>query len=245
MKALELKVPPVLLFALVAAAMYGLAWVLPAWTVSVPGRGVASGGARRDGDRDSRLRRRRCFRRSRTTDHPQVIRKDVGGGLSMASTAGQEIRWASGCCSPCSVEAIFLAANAVALAVRRFFVAWITGCRSGRRSGFSPPGSVQISRSISLLRSAGALEGWPVSEHRGARLPTDGDFPQAATPSPRSRARGMTELHFAAYSGDLEELGRRSTPASIRSRTGRLPRLHGAALARPDMAATADRDSRC
>jgi protein-S-isoprenylcysteine O-methyltransferase Ste14 len=70
MKSLELKVPPVLLFALVALAMYGLARAFPAWTLALPGRAVAAVALAAIGVAIA-LAGVAEFRRSRTTVHPQ------------------------------------------------------------------------------------------------------------------------------------------------------------------------------
>ena len=70
MKSLELKVPPVLLFVLLAAAMYGLARGLAMWTLSLPGR-VAVAVALAAAGVAIALAGVAEFRRSRTTVHPQ------------------------------------------------------------------------------------------------------------------------------------------------------------------------------
>lgn len=70
MRGFELKVPPVLLFALLAGAMYGLARTLPAWTLALPGRTTASVALVATGVAIG-LAGVAEFRRSRTTVHPQ------------------------------------------------------------------------------------------------------------------------------------------------------------------------------
>ncbi len=70
MKSLELKVPPVLLFVLLAAAMYGLARGLAMWTLALPGR-VAVAVALAAAGVAIALAGVAEFRRSRTTVHPQ------------------------------------------------------------------------------------------------------------------------------------------------------------------------------
>ena len=72
--ALELKVPPVLLFALLAAAMYGLARALPAWILAVPARIVAAGALGAIGAVVA-LAGVAAFRRSRTTVNPHAPEK--------------------------------------------------------------------------------------------------------------------------------------------------------------------------
>ncbi len=72
MRWLELKVPPVLLFALVAGAMYGLARGLPMWTLALPGRAAAAvAAALAAAGVAIALAGVAEFRRSRTTVHPQ------------------------------------------------------------------------------------------------------------------------------------------------------------------------------
>ena len=122
MRWLELKVPPVLLFALVAGAMYGLARGLPMWTLPLPGRaavavalaaiGVAIG-----------LAGVAEFRRSRTTVHPQHPEK-----ASAVVTRGIYC-WTRnpmylGLLLALAGWAIFLA-NLAALAGLPAFVAWM------------------------------------------------------------------------------------------------------------------------
>lgn len=70
MSSLELKVPPVLLFAVVAAAMFGLARALPQWTLALPGSAVVAGTLAAIGIAIA-LAGVAEFRRSRTTVHPQ------------------------------------------------------------------------------------------------------------------------------------------------------------------------------
>jgi len=72
MKSLELKVPPVLLFVLLDAAMYGLARGLPMWTLALPG-GVATAVALALAAIGVAIALAGVaeFRRSRTTVHPQ------------------------------------------------------------------------------------------------------------------------------------------------------------------------------
>lgn len=70
MKSLELKIPPVLLFALVAVAMYGVARAFPAWTLTLPGRVAAAVALAAIGVAIA-LAGVAEFRRSRTTVHPQ------------------------------------------------------------------------------------------------------------------------------------------------------------------------------
>lgn len=72
MKFLELKVPPVLLFALIAGAMCGLARGLPMWTLALPGRAAAAVAvALAAAGVAIALAGVAEFRRSRTTVHPQ------------------------------------------------------------------------------------------------------------------------------------------------------------------------------
>lgn len=122
MKWLELKVPPVLLLALLAAGMYGLARVLPAWTFAVPARAVAGvalaglGGA-------VGLAGVVAFRRSRTTVNPHTP-----GKASSVVTHGV-YRWTRnpmylGLLLALAGWAIFLA-NAATLAALPAFVAWL------------------------------------------------------------------------------------------------------------------------
>jgi len=119
-KWLELKVPPVLLLALLAAGMYGLARVLPAWTFAVPARAVAGvalaglGGA-------VGLAGVVAFRRSRTTVNPHTP-----GKASSVVTHGV-YRWTRnpmylGLLLALGGWAVFLA-NAAALAGLPAFVA--------------------------------------------------------------------------------------------------------------------------
>lgn len=70
MRGLELKVPPALLFALLAAGMYGLARALPAWTLALPARVLAAAALAAFGAAIA-LAGVAAFRRSRTTVHPQ------------------------------------------------------------------------------------------------------------------------------------------------------------------------------
>lgn len=71
MRWLELKVPPVLLFGAVAAAMYGLARALSAWTVALPGRAVAAVALAAAGLAIG-LAGVAAFRRNRTTVNPHT-----------------------------------------------------------------------------------------------------------------------------------------------------------------------------
>ncbi len=128
MRALELKVPPVLLFALVAAAMYGLAWVLPAWTVALPGRAVAAFVLAAIGIAIA-LAGVAAFRRSRTTVHPQHPEK-----TSVVVSHGV-YRWTRnpmylGLLLALLGWAVFLA-NAAALAGPPLFVAWMNRFQIG------------------------------------------------------------------------------------------------------------------
>jgi protein-S-isoprenylcysteine O-methyltransferase Ste14 len=70
MRGLELKVPPVLLFALLAAGMYGLARALPAWSLALPAGTIAAATLAAIGAVIA-LAGVAAFRRRRTTVHPQ------------------------------------------------------------------------------------------------------------------------------------------------------------------------------
>jgi protein-S-isoprenylcysteine O-methyltransferase Ste14 len=71
MKALELKVPPVLLFAVLAAAMFGLERAFPAWTLALPWRAAAAVALAAVGIAIA-LAGVAAFRRSRTTVNPHT-----------------------------------------------------------------------------------------------------------------------------------------------------------------------------
>jgi protein-S-isoprenylcysteine O-methyltransferase Ste14 len=127
-KALELKVPPVLLFALLAAAMYGLAWALPAGTFALPGRAVAATALAAIGIAIG-LAGVAAFRRSRTTVHPQHPEK-----ASVVVSHGV-YRWTRnpmylGLLLALFGWAVFLA-NAAALAGPPLFIAWMSRFQIG------------------------------------------------------------------------------------------------------------------
>lgn len=122
MKSLELKVPPVLVFLVIAAAMYGLARALPAWTLVPAGR-VAAGLALAAAGVAIALAGVAEFRRSRTTVHPQHPEK-----ASAVVTSGV-FRWTRnpmylGLSLALAGWAIFLA-NPIALAGLPAFVTWM------------------------------------------------------------------------------------------------------------------------
>ena len=71
MKALELRVPPVVLFALLAGAMYGLFRALPTWTIALPPTSIASGAVAFGGVAIA-LSGVAAFRRHRTTVNPHL-----------------------------------------------------------------------------------------------------------------------------------------------------------------------------
>ena len=122
MRWLELKVPPVLLFALLAAAMYGLARVLPAWTLTLPWRVGAAATLAATGIAIA-LAGVAAFRQSRTTVHPHHPER-----ASAVVTHGI-YRWTRnpmylGLLLALAGWAVFLA-NAATLAALPAFVAWM------------------------------------------------------------------------------------------------------------------------
>lgn len=124
MKTLELKVPPVLLFVLIAGAMYGGARGLPMWTLALPGRAAAAAAvALAAAGVAIALAGVAEFRRSRTTVHPQHPEK-----ASAVVTRGI-YRWTRnpmylGLLLALAGWAILLA-NPAALAGLPLFVAWM------------------------------------------------------------------------------------------------------------------------
>lgn len=128
MKALELRVPPVLVFALLAGGMYGLARWLPAWTFAAPARtaaavtlgaiGVAIG-----------LAGVAAFRQSRTTVHPHHPER------ASAVVSHGIYRWTRnpmylGLLLALAGWAVFLA-NAATLAALPAFVIWMNRFQIG------------------------------------------------------------------------------------------------------------------
>ena len=128
MKSLELKVPPVLLFVLLAAAMYGLARGLAMWTLALPGR-IAVAVALAAAGVAIALAGVAEFRRSRTTVHPQHPEK------TCVVVTGGVYRWTRnpmylGLLLALAGWSIFLA-NPAALAGLPAFVAWMNRFQIG------------------------------------------------------------------------------------------------------------------
>lgn len=122
MRWLELKVPPVLLFAVLAAAMYGLTRALPVWAVTLPWRVGAAVTFAATGIAIA-LAGVAEFRRSQTTVHPQHPER-----TSVVVTGGV-YRWTRnpmylGLLLALLGWAIFLA-NPAAVAGLVAFVAWM------------------------------------------------------------------------------------------------------------------------
>ena len=122
MRWLELKLPPVLLFGLIAAAMYGLARGLPLWTLTLPGR-VAVAVALAAAGVAIALAGVAEFRRSRTTVHPQHPEK------ASVVVKGGVYRWTR---NPMYLGLLFVLlgwaaflGNPAALAGLPAFVAWM------------------------------------------------------------------------------------------------------------------------
>jgi protein-S-isoprenylcysteine O-methyltransferase Ste14 len=83
MKTLELKIPPLLLFALCAAGMYGLAMAAPALSFTTTGTGLAAGVVAAAGAGVA-IAGVAAFRRNRTTVDPRTPDKSaslVSGGV--------------------------------------------------------------------------------------------------------------------------------------------------------------------
>lgn len=125
MRWLELKVPPVALSALLAAAMYGLAHSAPVWTVALPGNAAATVATALGGLGVAiALAGVVAFRRSRTTVNPHTPQH-----TSSVVTHGV-YRWTRnpmylGMLLVLAGWALFLA-NAAALAGLPAFVAWMS-----------------------------------------------------------------------------------------------------------------------
>lgn len=130
MRWLELKVPPVLLFAALAAAMYGLARATPAWTLALPGAAAAAVAVALAAiGVVIALAGVVEFRRSRTTVHPQHPEK-----ASAVVTDGV-YRWTRnpmylGLLLALAGWVVFLA-NLAALAGLPAFVAWMNRFQIG------------------------------------------------------------------------------------------------------------------
>jgi protein-S-isoprenylcysteine O-methyltransferase Ste14 len=145
---LELKIPPVLVFALTAAAMYGLARALPAGTLALPARvgaaatlaacGVALAAAGVA-----------AFRRSRTSVHPHHPER------ASAMVAHGVYRWTR---NPMYLGLLLvlagwavLLANAAALAALPLFVLWMNRFQIGPEervlaAKFGPPYAAYLRR---------------------------------------------------------------------------------------------------